>query len=136
MNISKIAILSLGLAGSIAAQAATKPCEELKAEIETKIKQKLGIGQPRGGAEVAPADDLAKRLARRPRVQHRIQLGQLIGGHRRAQNDAVARIAAQQARHQRPGLAPRIVQPGGVQTGRRGIQPVLPDHSCAASFSA
>ncbi|SDI58730.1 DUF1161 domain-containing protein [Pseudomonas panipatensis] len=42
MNISKIAILSLGLAGSIAAQAATKPCEELKAEIETKI-QSAGV---------------------------------------------------------------------------------------------
>ncbi|GAA4061953.1 recombinase RecA [Microbacterium laevaniformans] len=36
---------------------------DIAAEIETKIKQKLGIGQPRGGAEVAPADDLA---ARRP----------------------------------------------------------------------
>jgi hypothetical protein len=30
---------------------------DIAAEIETKIKQKLGIGQPRGGAEVAPADD-------------------------------------------------------------------------------
>ncbi|EXJ52019.1 recombinase RecA [Microbacterium sp. MRS-1] len=36
---------------------------DIAAEIETKIKQKLGIGEPRGGAEVAPADDLA---ARRP----------------------------------------------------------------------
>ncbi|QOC25906.1 recombinase RecA [Microbacterium hominis] len=36
---------------------------DIAAEIETKIKQKLGIGQPRGAAETAPADDLA---ARRP----------------------------------------------------------------------
>ena len=36
---------------------------DIAAEIETKIKQKLGIGQPRGAVEAAPADDLA---ARRP----------------------------------------------------------------------
>ncbi|KXC06182.1 recombinase RecA [Microbacterium hominis] len=36
---------------------------DIAAEIETKIKQKLGIGQPRGAAETVPADDLA---ARRP----------------------------------------------------------------------
>ncbi len=36
---------------------------DIAADIETKIKQKLGIGQPRGAAETAPADDLA---ARRP----------------------------------------------------------------------
>ncbi|EIC09285.1 protein recA [Microbacterium sp. oral taxon 186 str. F0373] len=36
---------------------------DIAAEIETKIKQKLGIGQPRVAAETAPADDLA---ARRP----------------------------------------------------------------------
>ncbi|MBF4561902.1 recombinase RecA [Microbacterium sp. VKM Ac-2870] len=36
---------------------------DIAADIETKIKQKLGIGQPRGTAETAPADDLA---ARRP----------------------------------------------------------------------
>ncbi len=36
---------------------------DIAAEIETKIKQKLGVGQPRGAVEAAPADDLA---ARRP----------------------------------------------------------------------
>lgn len=37
--------------------------DDIAAEIESKIKQKLGIGQPRVAAEASPADELA---ARRP----------------------------------------------------------------------
>lgn len=38
MTVSKFAVLLLALAGASVAQAKTKPCEELKAEIETKIQ--------------------------------------------------------------------------------------------------
>lgn len=38
MTVSKYAVLLLALAGASVAQARTKPCEELKAEIETKIQ--------------------------------------------------------------------------------------------------
>ncbi|AMO73571.1 Protein of unknown function [Pseudomonas citronellolis] len=42
MTVSKFAVLMLALACAGAAQAKTKPCEELKAEIETKI-QSAGV---------------------------------------------------------------------------------------------
>lgn len=42
MSVSKYALFVLVLAGASAVQAKTKPCEELKAEIETKI-QSAGV---------------------------------------------------------------------------------------------